>query len=298
MILDNKLMTAMFLSRVSFLKPKERYALFIKGYDLTSFLHMSTEDLAHILGRKVRSRQWKPEKIKRELTWHLAWMSKKQGWCCPIYSTEYPDLLKRIADPPLVLYGIGSKNALSQLAISIVGTRHPSITGKNASFDLGYIFAEKGWNVISGLAYGIDIAAHKGVLELYYKKSPKTSDYKNKMGKGIAVLGTSIDYIYPQSHIDYARNILRFDGAIISEIPPAGQSLVRKHSFIGRNRIISGLSYHVIVVQCPKKSGALATADFALEQGRIVWLHSSGLEEKYTGTQELYKIGAKCIDRL
>ncbi len=299
---DSSLMLAMFLSRISFLKPAERCMLMRRGYTLSKLQGMDTCALAHALGRTIRSTWWQPQVIIAQLSWHIHWLESRQGWACLLNDDDYPPLLAQIADPPVVLYGRGNKDALRAPCIGIVGTRKPNKLGVQAAHDLGALCAHEGYSVVSGLAYGIDIAAHKGVFaaqstQISAKSKPKPSDTTSNIGSPIAVLGTGIDAIYPRPHIAYARDILAAQGAIISEMPPASHALVQKHSFIGRNRIISGMSDALIVVQCPEKSGALATAEFALDQGRTVWVHSAGLDEGFEGTQYLYACGAQCIDR-
>ncbi len=300
MYYDTPLALAMFLSRVSFLKPAEKHMLIQQGYTLSQLQNMDTRALSHALGRRVRSKCWKPDELIVQLSWHVRWLESGQGWACTYNDAHYPHSLAEIVDPPMVLYGRGDKTILQAPCVAIVGTRQPNTRGMHAAYDMGVLFANQGYNVVSGLAYGIDIAAHKGALEAQSKKNThkcvqKFSDTTN-IGKPIAVLGTGIDAIYPRSHIAYARDILSCKGAIISEMPPASKNLIHKHSFIGRNRIISGISENLVVVQCPKKSGAMATAEFALEQGRTVWIHSAGLDEGFEGTQYLYQCGAACID--
>ncbi len=304
---DEPLQTLTFLSRVSFLKPLEKYTLIQKGYVCSDFIKMSTANLSQILGRKIRSTQWIIPTILRKTYYDVQWIKKdnKNRWLCSIFEKEYPVLLKKITDPPILLYGMGNKSALHNACIAVVGTRKPDYKGRNASYDIGMYIAKRGYSLVSGLAYGIDIATHRGMIYYGSKTVLKLSKYSDnnngtkngdtnaiKLGFGVVVLGTGIDNIYPKCHKNDAMRILSMGGTIISEIPPVSADLVRKHSFIGRNRIISGLSNDVIIIQCPHKSGALATADFALEQGRTVWVHKSGIHKGFEGTQKLYDEGA------
>lgn len=290
------------------------------GLRVRDFFRMGTQDLSRALGRVVRSAKWNPKEIAARLAWNMRWLDSGQGWACTVEDPAYPLLLKAIADPPVVLYGRGALSALRRPCAAVVGTRQPDAAGCRAAREVAGQFAHRGYNVVSGLAFGIDICAHEAVLEMHERRGTSSSplpaargaqfagscaDTKNSveredaqevLGVPVAVLGTGIDAVYPREHKAQARGILECGGAIISELPPHSDGLVHRNCFIGRNRIISGLSACVVVVQCPKKSGALATADFALEQGRTVWTHSAGLRPQFEGTRELYDSGAQCID--
>ena len=192
-----------------------------------------------------------------------------------INSKEYPQNLKNIYDPPKKIYLIGNKNLLCQKGIAIVGSRDGTQYGKQISYKIAKKLNENNIIVISGLAIGIDSYAHKGALE-----------------KGtIAVLGSGIDNIYPKENLELAREIIKNKGCIISEYP-LGTKPERLH-FPQRNRIISGLSDGVVVIEASKKSGALITAEFALEQGKEVFAVPGDINKKQSeGTNQLIKDGA------
>lgn len=192
-----------------------------------------------------------------------------------INSKEYPQNLKNIYDPPKKIYLIGNKDLLYQKGIAIVGARDATQYGKKIAYNLAKELSEQNIVIISGLAIGIDSYAHKGSLE-----------------KGtIAVLGSGIDNIYPKENLELAREIIKNKGCIISEYP-LGTKPERLH-FPQRNRIISGLSDGVVVIEASKKSGALITAEFALEQGKEIFAVPGDINKKQSeGTNQLIKDGA------
>ncbi len=172
-----------------------------------------------------------------------------------INDKRYPINLKRIDNPPKQIYVIGNTEILNNFSIAIVGSRLCTDYGKKMAQSIAYNLAKYDINVISGLAIGIDTNAHKGCL-------------LNK-GKTIAVLANGLDTIYPNENQDLANNIIENGGAIISEYPIGVPP--KKENFPVRNRIISGLSDGVVVIEAKEKSGALITVDFALEQGKDVF---------------------------
>ena len=199
-----------------------------------------------------------------------------------IENMGYPEQLKEIYNPPLKLYVLGNKEILKQGGIAIVGTRKATEYGKKVALQISRKLSETGINIISGLAIGIDSSAHLGTL------------YENSVGKTIAVLGSSIDKIYPKENVELARQIIKFGGCIISEYPLGTETI--KSNFPQRNRIISGLSKGVLVIEAGEKSGALITADFALEQGREVFAVPGNIDGAHSkGTNNLIKEGAKLV---
>ncbi|MBR4797537.1 MAG: DNA-processing protein DprA [Spirochaetia bacterium] len=197
-----------------------------------------------------------------------------------IFSPLYPPLLKEIYDPPFILFYRGLLPASYDRTIGVVGTRYPSGAALTAAFDMGFGFGVNGVRVVSGLALGIDRHAHIGNMAAEMS--------------AIAVLGNGIDQIYPYANRKLAYQMLDDGGVIFSEfgpgVPPS------KFTFPKRNRIISGLSAAVVVVQAPKRSGALITADYAAEQGREVYVHDAGLPfPQGTGGLALVEQGAKSV---
>lgn len=195
---------------------------------------------------------------------------------------SYPQLLKQIYDPPLVLFVKGDTQLLNKLQIAIVGSRAASVNGREAAFDIAQQLAQQGVVITSGLALGIDAAAHKGAL----KTSTGT----------IAVVATGLDKVYPARHKPLVKEIISNQGAIISEFLP-GTSPKAGH-FPKRNRLISGLSKGVLVVEAELKSGSLITARCALEQNREVFAVPSGINNPQgKGCHWLIKQGAKLVEQ-
>ncbi len=206
-----------------------------------------------------------------------------------INSNEYPEKLRYIYDSPLQLYVLGNKKILNQKAIAIVGARKATEYGKKMAYKFSKELAEKGINIISGLAKGIDSYAHLGTIQA----QGKVIDSR-KIGKTIAVMGSGFNNIYPKENIDLARKIIKSGGCIITEY--SAETKPEKLNFPKRNRIISGLSNGVLVVEASKISGALITADFALEQGKEVFaLPGDITREQSEGCNELIKDGANII---
>jgi len=191
----------------------------------------------------------------------------------------FPAALAEIADPPWALWLRGGGLALDRAWAAVVGTRMPDEASKRAAWALGRDLAAVGAVVVSGLARGIDGQAHRGALE---------------SGLTVAVLGNGIDRVSPVGHQGLARRIAASGGSLLSEYGPGEPAF--GYRFVERNRIISGLARTVIVVQAPVRSGALWTADFALDQGRDVAVHAAGLEgERGAGTRNLGRQGAPVI---
>ena len=190
---------------------------------------------------------------------------------------DYPENLKNIYDPPVVLYVKGKILPEDKLAVAIVGSRLASFYGLQTAERLGFELASHGITIVSGLARGIDSSAHKGAL-----KAKKRT---------IAVLGSGLANIYPEEHKDLAERISE-SGAVISEFPM--RTIPDKGNFPKRNRIISGLSLGVVCVEAAERSGALITCDCALEQGREVFAVPGKVDSMTSkGTNKLIKQGAK-----
>ncbi|QDP73371.1 DNA-protecting protein DprA [Legionella israelensis] len=192
---------------------------------------------------------------------------------------EYPQLLKEIHDPPVVLYAIGQLSCLQQSALAMVGSRNPSVTGSENAEYFARELAARDMTIVSGLALGIDAQAHRGCLAAE--------------GKTIAVMRTGIDHIYPKRHHGLAQDI-RKNGLLLSEFPL--KSPPTAGHFPRRNRIISGLSLATLVVEAAVKSGSLITARFALEQNRdVLAIPGSIHNPKARGCHYLLKQGARLV---
>jgi len=193
----------------------------------------------------------------------------------------YPESLKKIGSPPKVLYCRGIPPKEKETLFAMVGTRHPTPYGQQASLQIAGELANQGIIIVSGLAPGIDTFSHKACIE-------------NKK-RTIAVLGTGIDEksVYPQTNLLLSRKIVEYGGCLISELPPGTKG--SKFSFPRRNRIISGLSSGVLIVEAKEKSGSLITAEFAIKQnkklfavpGQIYSLNSAGTNKLIKNGQAL-----------
>jgi DNA processing protein len=194
---------------------------------------------------------------------------------------SYPRLLQEIGDPPLVLYVRGDISVLSQHAVAVVGTRRPTAYGSSVAHRLACDLAQRQLVIVSGLARGIDSAAHRGALE--------------GKGKTIAVLGSGVDVIYPRENKQLAEQVTE-SGALISEFPLG--TAPTPENFPIRNRIISGLALGTVIVEAAEYSGSLITARLASEQNREVYAVPGNITSAQSfGPNLLIKQGAKLVDQ-
>lgn len=196
----------------------------------------------------------------------------------------YPSLLREIYDPPITLYVKGAwEQCLDQPCVAIVGSRRCSTYGQNAASMLARDLAQRGVTVVSGFARGIDAAAHRGALE--------------GGGRTVAVLGTGIDQFYPRDHKKLADEILEHGGAVVTQFPLSTPPVAENFPY--RNRIISGLSLGVVVVEAAENSGSLITARLAIEQNREVFAVPGNITSRNSfGTNYLIKgAGAKLVQQ-
>ena len=193
-------------------------------------------------------------------------------------SKYYPGRLRNIDDPPKELYCLGNLELLNyKNNIAMIGSRNCSSYGERAAKDFAYNLAKEDICIVSGLAKGIDSFSHIGAL--------------NAKGKTIAVLGSGLDNIYPKENIKLVEEIIKNNGLVISEYPLGTKPL--KYHFPARNRIISGLSDSILVVEARKNSGTNITVDFALEQGKDVFVIPGNIYSKTSdGTNFLITEGA------
>lgn len=199
-----------------------------------------------------------------------------------IHSKDYPKQLKNIYDPPYSLYYRGQLPSSKQLKIAIVGARRCTEYGRKIAEYFARELSQSGITVVSGMARGIDIAAHKGAI--------------NGKSKTMAILGCGVNICYPSENIDIMKAIIK-KGCVMSEYPINASPVAG--NFPLRNRIISGLCDGVIVVEAAKKSGSLITADLALDQGKDVFSIPGRIYDKYSeGTNHLIKMGAKLVSSI
>ena len=241
----------------------------------------SISDLTEVEGvRKEAARNIVDLKLPTDPSEELRRVEECGARIIPFLDPSYPVALREIHDPPILLYVRGKDIPKKAVFIGVVGSRHPTPYGVKSAEKIGQGLGRRGLGVVSGMARGIDSAAHWGCLA----------------GRGftIAVLGTGIDITYPASNKKLADKIIR-EGAVISEFPLGTPP--EPKNFPIRNRIISGLSKGVVVVEATRKSGSLITASLALEQGREVFAVPGSIHSfKSAGCHFLIKQGARLIE--
>ncbi len=243
--------------------------------------NMEKEELGNIPFLKASNKEeiWQKRDMKL-LQRYRAYMNKNHIQMINIIDEAYPEELKTIYDPPVTLFVKGNSECLKGNKIAVIGCRNASEYGMRITKKIASGLANNGITVVSGLARGIDAMAHQGALV--------------KKAKTVAVLGSGLDIVYPYENKDLYQEIVKQGGAIISEYIVGTKPMAK--NFPRRNRIISGLSHGVLVVEATKKSGTMITVDFALEQGRDVYVVPGNIDSfKSEGTNELLKQGAKLI---
>ncbi len=230
------------------------------------------------VSEQIRSALLDPDWDKAEQD--FSWFDEPDRHIVTLHDPRYPELLKQIADPPSMLFVQGDADLLSSWQIAIVGSRNPSASGRDSSYAFARYLAQGGITISSGLAMGIDAAAHQGAL--------------SSQGKTIAVVGTGLDRVYPAKHRSLAHEIAK-SGAIVSEF--ALGTAPHAENFPRRNRIISGLSLGALVVEAAIRSGSLITARMALEQGREVFAIPGSIHNPLArGCHQLIREGAKLVE--
>jgi DNA processing protein len=267
------------ICRIPGISIRERLILCEKFDREEEIFIFSKGDIEKILDRPLR-RSWSMDELRSRAEQDeqtarrrdIRWVS----WALP----EYPPQLREIFDPPAVLFFRGALPDPEKPLAAVVGTRHPTPAAAAQAYDIARDLGAAGIPVVSGLALGIDAMAHRGNLE--------------GGASTIAVLGSGTDEVYPAANRMLARRILEKGGAVLSEYPPGTGPL--KWNFPARNRIISALARGAVIVEAPVKSGALITAQFALEQGRDLWVASAGaVSPRGAGTAKLAEEGAAVI---
>lgn len=239
--------------------------------DYTELCHVVPSRIAAAIKKGVPT-----SLVDKQLNWVN--QAPNRFLCLPI--SHYPALLTEIADPPVLLYAVGQSKLFNYPSIGIVGSRQCTEQGRQIAHDFAQQLSHQGFTIISGLALGIDTAAHQGAL--------------CGSGKTIAVLPTSLDKIYPAQNKILAQQIAAA-GLLVSEIP-IGVDFPVERNFSRRNRIISGLSLGVLIVEAKIRSGSLSTAQHALDQNREVFaIPSSIYSELSKGCHTLIQTGAKLV---
>lgn len=254
-------------------------------YDVPKNIWNATkEELLKIEGiGEETTKQILKEEYRKGLEKYEIYMKQNNIELIHIYDKYYPEKLKTIYDKPIVLYIKGNKSILNEFSLAIIGCREHTKYGEIVAKNISYQISKNNIVTISGLAKGIDSIAHKETIKA--------------KGKTIAVIGSGVDNIYPEENKELAKEIIKNGGAIISEYVIGTKP--QKMNFPARNRIISGMSNGVVVIEAKKKSGTMITVDFALEQGKEVFaVPGNILSPNSEGTNELIKQGAKLITNI
>ena len=218
----------------------------------------------------------------KEIERNARWLECTDHHLITLNSRRYPALLKQISTPPVGLFVRGDPQVLTSLQVAVVGSRRPTVDGRNDAWYLAAELAKQGVTVTSGLAQGIDTEAHRGALA--------------QRGSSVAVLGSGLGCIYPKANARIADKISE-DGALVSEFPLSWRPF--SSNFPRRNRIISGLSAAVVVVEATRKSGSLITAKHALDQNREVFAVPGSIRNPMKqGCHGLLREGAGLVERV
>jgi DNA processing protein len=268
------------LNLLTILGPRRIVAL-MENYDSAEDAWKApAAELFHLLGLQDPVSKFEKERsvIEPEKEWEK--LIKQKVSCVSSACPSYPRLLKELHFPPPLLYYKGNLDRIDKPAVAIVGSRRCTFYGQEVAHRLAVELATAGVSVISGMALGIDTAAHRGTLE--------------NSGYTAAVLGCGVDQCYPPKNADLMQLIIA-EGAVISEYPVDTEPL--PFHFPLRNRVISGLSLGTVVVEATAKSGALITANYALEQNREVFAVPGNVGSPYSrGSHRLIKEGARLVE--
>lgn len=278
----------LFVADLSFLTAREK-GIMIKSMDKaaseSTLESMTAGDIRSIVGREVHPKDWSAAGSVKRAKQASFWLCALQIGVITDEDKDYPPLLKQVNDRPFALFYRGNKECLAQKSVSIVGTRRVTPQGREAAEQFAKDASCDGVCVVSGLAMGVDGAAHKGSVQAVYDSME--NDESEAMGKSIAVLPCGVDVITPKMHRHLAENIMYTHGCIISEyLPGTGAEPWR---FVHRNRIIAGMSSATLVVEAPPGSGALITAQYALEYDRDLIFHKAAFSDAARGVSEYVK---------
>lgn len=258
--IQDDLLKRLIIADASFLTVQEKLILQKNIDTSTNLALLYIEDICNIIKRPLRSVSWDGKKYLEKAKVALKLIQTLGIKWTAADLPDYPVMFKEIADSPYMIFYRGDLKVLENKCVSVVGTRRASVSAKKAALQFAMDAADDGCTVVSGLAFGIDVFAHKGAL-------------KASKGATVAILPGGIDIIYPASHTKIAAQILEQGGLLLSEYTPGTPAQVFR--FVQRDRLIAALSSVTVVVQAPAGSGALITAQFALENGRDVIFHSA-----------------------
>lgn len=253
----------------------------------SSVFQQDTAALAQVVDRaRIEALRVEPARLAIQLEATLAWLAQDpvRREVLTLGDAAYPPALLSIEDPPLMLYRMGMTAVAPERALAVVGSRNPTPQGLQNARRFGRAFAEAGVTVVSGMALGVDGAAHEGALE----------GARAGMVATIAVVGTGLDRVYPKRHLELAHRIAEH-GLLVSEYPIGTPPL--KENFPRRNRLIAGLTQGTLVVEAALQSGSLITARLASEQGKEVFAIPGSIHSPHArGCHALLRQGAKLVE--
>jgi DNA processing protein len=292
---ENSLILALAIARIPGLGSAERLRLWDRVDDERSLSLLLPHDVYGALGREAGRATWAPELLFEAARRDARFLEGAGGVFLRFGDKAYPAALRETVKPPFGLYarGSGIESAMSAFAladsVAIVGTRMPTGRGLEHAYSLARELCASGVPIVSGLARGIDAASHRGALAA-------AAEGRGFSVPTCAVLPCGIDRVYPPRNKALASAIVENGGILLSEYPPGTE--IRKYRFPERNRIIAGLARACIVVEAPAKSGALITAEHALDEGRDVWVSAECLGgQRSAGIDRLEADGAQPISR-
>lgn len=262
---------------------KEKYKIFNKYKSPKKIYELSNAQIENLEYGQAIKKELKNLKYREDLKREEQILKDKKIYLLTKNNKYYPRKLCNIYDAPISLYAKGNIEILNKKTLAMVGCRENSYYGKQVALTFSYQLSKKGINIISGLAKGIDSYSHMGAIKA------KAST--------IAVIGSGLENFYPKENQWLYDEILKHNGCIISEYPLEAKP--NKINFPARNRIISGMSEGVIVVEAKRKSGTMITVDFALEQGKEVFVVPGNITSKNSeGTNSLIQEGAKLVTNI
>ena len=262
---------------LTYVKTAKLLSLYSNAKDILNNLETDKQIITKIVGYKIYNQMISYDLSKLEN--YINSLNNAGIKCITIESELYPESLKNINQPPILLFAKGDLSLLNKTGIAVVGTRNPTSYGKNVTEEYAKFFAENNIVVISGLATGVDKISHETALRVN--------------GKTIAVLAGGFNKIYPPTNTNLAKEIVE-KGLVITEYPP--DVIPTKYSFPFRNRIIAGLSEAVVLTETALKSGSFHTKNFAIEQGKNVYAIPCNINNARTeGNNQLIKFSQALI---
>jgi DNA processing protein len=289
--MDKESLAALMLHFYKSLSPSDVIKLYRKMGSLSGIFSIEShvfESLPQGVQVRLNALEQQQPKLEAQAAVVLNWCHDHRVYPLSITDSSYPALLKEISVPPSLLFVRGNIEKLSMPQVAIVGSRNASASGLNTASEFAKMLASSGFVVTSGLALGIDGAAHTGAMNGVVNGDITT-------GQTVAVLGAGSDVIYPRQHGELYQKILDEGGVVVTEFLPGTPPLPA--NFPRRNRIISGLSLGTMVVEAALRSGSLITARYAMEQGREVFAVPGSIHNALSkGTHTLIKQGATLVE--